>query len=196
MVETAEHSNGDHKFVRVPNGLTSAPFETEKRAQQGPFDQVLQFVKATSWQARAAAGVAVLLLLILMFSGGNSSSDVPSEFSNSPIGLKAGDGKLCQLDYTVRTWEGKRVPVCDLAKCQGREQLKVLEKPEEGEVHRRWSEQNEADFLESYNNKTVQGWVHVSLGDWGPSCMSQHVRQTVILVSSGMLPASSCAWGN
>jgi hypothetical protein len=77
------------------------------------------------------------------------------------MGLRRTDSEVCRLDYSVRTFEGELLPVCDIAKCVGRENITVLSNPAAKE--RRWSQGSEDALKGALKAKTMGGGLAVSM---------------------------------
>lgn len=92
---------------------------------------------------------------------GSSGASSSGRNSGSSTGFKISNSQgMCRIEYTVATFDGGRVPVCDPQLCAGREKLRTLQ----GIAHtKRWSAYDESQYMELFNSQKIAGWLQVRI---------------------------------
>lgn len=153
-----------------------APSPTDDASKTSLHGGLMRGPRLLAPSARAALVAAAALLLAALactWGAGGGGGGAPRYGPAAPTRLgraaygpggrqelrRAPDSPMCRLDYSVKTWDGRLVPVCDVSKCAGRENVTALGRP--AAFERRWSAEAEENFMVAFRAKKIGGWLHV-----------------------------------
>lgn len=154
---------------KARNGSNGRQWRSDQDALNDLAEAVQRRLSPCAAASLSAVCTAALLLLVLLHPGVRFHAQEKAQAifagqqqapAQQDAGLQQSSDKqgFCRLDYTVKTWDGKDVRVCDPSVCVGRDKLKVLDA---AGSPRRWSAFHESAYMKMFNAGKLAGWLKV-----------------------------------